>query len=276
MRFIKRAAKRVFRGAKKVAKKIARPAAIAGLVFLTAGIGVAGFGALNFGGTFGAFMSSVGSTMMAGAQGIAGAVGIGSGLTAGTAGSLQLSQAAIGTNLFTGAAAQAMGLAAPAASSMSGLGPLSNSAYGAATKVGSTSLAGLGGAGTTAYSSLTATKTGSTFFGGLGKALSGQGNSLAWAGVLGGARAWQEQRAYKRERKVQKGLNIFGGPAHGGDSSLPFDVPSFTSQEPSSTDTTPELGSMINDPDNLFSDLFDQDDFMNQINQPSPLFRGFA
>lgn len=295
MKFLKKIGKKIFKGVKKVVKKIAKPLAIAALVFLTAGIATAGFGALAFGQGVGAFMSSVGSTMMAGAQGIAGAIGIGSGVTASTAGSLfgvgtTAAQAATGATLFTGTAAQALGLAAAKTSAMSGLGPLSNTAYATATKVGSTSLAGLGGAGTTAYSSLAATKTGATFLGGLTKASSGMGKSLLLSSVIGGAQAWQEQRAYDKERKVQKGLNFFGGPAHGGSSELSFNLPTFVdkAKEPTQErtvgqETSDQLVSAAqpsdiysSDPDSIFSSLFNQEQFMEENNRPSPLFRGFA
>lgn len=288
-KFIKKAAKKIYKGAKKVVKKIAKPLAMAGLVFLTAGIGTVGFGALNFAGGVGGFMSSVGSTMMAGAQGIAGAIGLGSGVTASTAGSLGLSQAAIGTNLLTGTAAQSLGLAAAKTSTMSGMGPLSNAAYGTATKVGSTSLAGLGGAGTTAYSSLAATKTGATFFGGLSKSMGGMGRSLMLSSVIGGAQAWQEQRAYEKERKVQKGLNFFGGPAHGGSSDLSFNLPTFTDNRTQPDTRTP--GQQTSDsvvsapqpadvftsnPDNLFGELFEQNNYMEELNTPRSLFKGYV
>lgn len=173
-------AKGIKKAAKKVGKFLRRywkVIVIAALIVLTAGIatvGVAGFSsaAAAAGGGFAGTMSAVGSTMVAGAAAIGGSVGIGSGVTASTAGgafaaapavqgAMAASGGAMGATLGTGAAAQAMGFAPAAANYAAaaqsaggftaagtpGYGVMANAATpGAASAAGFGNIAGTAGA----------------------------------------------------------------------------------------------------------------------------------
>jgi hypothetical protein len=77
MSSIKRGVKKVFRGAKKVVKKIAKPALIAGAIYLTAGLATGGFASMQAGSGIGGFFKSVGTTLSNGVQAVNGALGIG-------------------------------------------------------------------------------------------------------------------------------------------------------------------------------------------------------
>lgn len=105
MSSIKRGVKKVFRGAKRVVKKIAKPALIAGAIYLTAGLATGGFAAAPAGSGLPGFFKSVGTTFSNGVSAVHGALGIGQATTtAPVAGS----PVAGGADLFS---TQAVGLA---------------------------------------------------------------------------------------------------------------------------------------------------------------------
>jgi len=77
MSSIKRGVKKVFRGAKKVVKKIAKPALIAAAIYFTAGLATGGFASMQAGSGIGGFFKSVGTTLSNGVSAVNGALGIG-------------------------------------------------------------------------------------------------------------------------------------------------------------------------------------------------------
>lgn len=119
------ALKKAVKGVVKFVKKYWKVIVIAAAVIFTAGIatvGVAGFSSAMAaaGGGFAGFMSAVGSTMVAGVVSIGGTFGIGSGVTASTAGGAFAAAPAVvgatasgaaGATLLNGAAAQYLGFA---------------------------------------------------------------------------------------------------------------------------------------------------------------------
>ena len=76
MSSIKRGVKKVFRGAKRVVRKIAKPALIVGAIYLTAGLAT-GFAPVAAGSGLPGFLSSVGTTIGNGAKALGGALGFG-------------------------------------------------------------------------------------------------------------------------------------------------------------------------------------------------------
>jgi hypothetical protein len=122
------AVKKLVKGVVHFVKKYWKVIVIVALVVFTAGIatvGLAGFSSAMAaaGGGVGGFFSAVGSTMIAGVASIGGTFGIGSGVTASTAGGAFATAPAVmgatasgaaGATLLNGAAAQALGFA-PAA-----------------------------------------------------------------------------------------------------------------------------------------------------------------
>lgn len=75
MSSIKRGVRKVFRGAKRVVRKIAKPALAVGAIYLTAGLATGAFSAAQIGSSIGGFFKSVGATISNGASAIAGAFG---------------------------------------------------------------------------------------------------------------------------------------------------------------------------------------------------------
>lgn len=123
MSFVKKIVKKTVKFVKKHWKKIL----IAAAIVFTAGIATVGFAAFSGVSTVGGFFSAVGSTMVAGGAAIAGTVGIGSGVTATTAGGAFAGapimagvQAGSGLTLINGAAAQALGLASSTKAAVAG------------------------------------------------------------------------------------------------------------------------------------------------------------
>lgn len=135
------AVKGVVTGAVGFVKKYWKPILMAAAIVFTAGIatvGVAGFSSAMAagGGGFGGFMAAAGSTMTAGVASIGGSLGIGSGVTASTAGGAFANAGIMsglapgaGLTLGSGAAAQGLGLAASTVAPAQGLG-LASSAIG--------------------------------------------------------------------------------------------------------------------------------------------------
>lgn len=266
MRFIKRAGRNIFRSARSVVRRIPKPLAIAGLTFFTAGLGTVGFGAFKTaaaaGGGLSGFLGAVGTTTVAGAQSLAAAVGIGSGISSGVA---TASGAAAGQTLATGAAAQALGLSAgPLGSSLQTLPLAGQTLAGGQTVSGAQSLGASSGVL-------------SNFFSGVNQASGSDGGigslarqSMLMSGIQAGAQAYLHRSAEKREDQRAARLNFFGGPARGGRPELPFEVPSLAEPESfTDTATTPPSPSpsprgpwdigrtdFINEPNNqLFAQL---------------------
>lgn len=75
MSSIKRGVRKVFRGAKRVVRKIAKPALAVAAIYLTAGLATGAFSAAQIGSGIGGFFKSVGATISSGASAIAGAFG---------------------------------------------------------------------------------------------------------------------------------------------------------------------------------------------------------
>jgi hypothetical protein len=133
---IGKAVKKVVKGVGHFIKRYWKVIVIAAAIVFTAGIatvGVAGFSSAMAagGGGFAGFMSAAGSTMVAGVASIGGTIGIGSGVTASTAGGAFAAAPVLagvgegaGLTLGTGAAAQGLGIAAstyaPAAAEVGG------------------------------------------------------------------------------------------------------------------------------------------------------------
>jgi hypothetical protein len=217
------AVKRAVKGIGKWVKKNWKYVVIAAAVFLTAGlatVGTAGFASASAaaGGGVGGFMSAAGSTMVAGVASIGGSLGIGSGVTASTAGGafaaapvMQGVVGGAGLTLGTGAAAQGLGMAsstyAPAASMSAGGGVAggvgSGGAAGAAGKTGMTLGGGVsGGVGTGAA-------------GGAAAAASGGFLSSPYAGVaiqagMGLINGYMQARAADEEWERVKPRGFFG------------------------------------------------------------------
>lgn len=129
--------KKGFKKVKKFVKKNWKPIVAVGLAAFTGGLSIGGLGAFKSAVAANGLWSTVGSTMWAGATGIAGTLGIGSG----AAGTFAAHAGMQGATLLTGAAAQGLGMAAQT------MGPAANaasSAVGTYTGPGS-SLMGGGG-----------------------------------------------------------------------------------------------------------------------------------
>lgn len=199
---IKKAGKKIFRGAKKVIKKIAKPALIIGGAFFASGLalgGFSGFGQLmNNSGIFGA----VGKTMAAGAQAIGGALGLTEGVSSELLGQMGLEE---GTTLGSGALANTLGFGTPSAPS---------------ARVGAGNLDQSLRASTYAKDSVlkevtkeSAKRTGflGRVFGSIGK-LSDPAQMALFQGVSTGIQAYAQSEEAKKERKRQRKLPIFGVP----------------------------------------------------------------
>ena len=197
---IKKAVKKVFRGAKKVLKKVAKPALIIGGTFFASGLALGGFkGFTSLMESSGSIFSAVGKTMAAGAQAIGGALGIGEGVSAELLGDMGLAE---GTTLGSGAFAQTLGFGTPeTASSRIGPGNLpdylkSQGMETAAKEVGKEQVSGgvLG-----------------RIFGGINK-LSDPAQTALFTGISTGLSAWAQSEEAEKERKRQRRRGIFGVP----------------------------------------------------------------
>jgi hypothetical protein len=200
-----KAVKGVVKGVTKFVKKYWKQIVIAAAIVFTAGIatvGIAGFSSAMAaaGGGFTGFMSAAGSTMVAGVASIGGSLGIGSGVTASTAGGAFAAApvmsgvaAGSGLTLGTGAAAQSLGLAASTYGAGAGA---AGAAGGAAGGAGSfNALTGAGtytGAGSTAANAsylAHAAETGSLAGVPAGSAAAGAAGAAGSSGALGAAAA---------------------------------------------------------------------------------------
>jgi len=240
MSFVKKAAKKVFKGAKKVVKKVWKPALIAGATLFTGGLAAGGFAAFSGATTLGGFMGAVGQTMAVGGQAMLGSLG----LTSGVSGSLSAATGvAQGTTLFNGALAQGLGLSAGVGGS--GAGGLIG-----AGGVGSTPIAGVGssgfaggvtaGAGTTLGA---AAGTGSNFIAGIGKTLGGLasggiGKMALFQGISGGIQSFMASREAAKERKINRRRNFAGGPMRGGSAEGGFEFPDFSQGQSQTAEAT--------------------------------------
>lgn len=184
LKFVAKGAKKVFRRARKVSRQIRKPAAIAGLTFFAAGLGTVGFGAFTgqAGADIGGFFKAVGQTTMAGAQGLAGSLGLGQGVSEGLGESLG---AEAGGTLFGGNTGRF------AAEQSRTLGNV---------------LGGLGGGSSGSADGEEGLPAGGSTF----------GRQLAFAAVSSGAQQWLAGRQFKKEEKRLNRRNFFGGPARGG------------------------------------------------------------
>ena len=240
MRFLKRAAKNIYRSAKSVVRRVPTSLWVAGLTFFTAGLGTAGFGAFAAakGQGLSGFLGAVGQTTMAGAQGIMGAVGLGQGLSENLAG---VTGAEAGSTLFGG------NTGAFSAQQSRTLNNFFSGIQGASAEGADQEGAG-GGAP-------------------LGK-LTRQ--ALLMSGIQAGAQAYLAHSAERRQDQRTARLNFFGGPARGsGTSELPFEIPSLASAEPSRSAPIggalpiqrPPPSDFVNQPINqLFAQLDEEDE----------------
>lgn len=233
LKFLKKGVKKIFKGAKKLIKKIPTGVWIAAATFFTAGLATAGWGAFTGVSSLGGFMGAVGRTTVIGAQGLMGSVGIGQGVSANMAGGIEGLSA--GATLFGG------NTGAFAGSSMN------------------IPLLGSGTASVPTGNTIQQSRTLGNLFGGL-KSGTGTGTgtgqtsergqllrqSMILSAVQSGAQAYLAHSAEKRADKRTARLNFFGAPARGsGVSELPFDIPDFSegvvttaniSEQPFSTD----------------------------------------
>jgi len=178
---IKKAVKKVFRGAKKVLKKVAKPALILGATFFVSGLATGGFkGFSNLMQSNSNIFKSVGETIAAGAQAIGGMLG-GEGLSQNLADKMGVSA---GTTPFTGAFGTALGFSQTPA------------------EKGSPS-DGTGGTGNAG-----GTKPGGGFFSGMSDITK---YSIA-NGLMTGFSSWAASEEAAKERKRQRRQSIFGVP----------------------------------------------------------------
>jgi len=119
MSSIKRGVRKVFRGAKRVVRKIAKPALVVGAIYLTAGLAT-GFAPMAAGSGLPGFLSSVGTTIGNGAKALGGALGFG-GATAPAVGAGNL-PASLQAATYASAATPAATAAAQSSGILSGVG----------------------------------------------------------------------------------------------------------------------------------------------------------
>lgn len=211
---IKRGVKKVFRGVKKVIKKVAKPALIIGGTLLTAGLVTGGFAAFKGVTTMGGFFKATGQTLLLGGQSIAGSLGLTDGVTQELANDIGLPNLK-GADLFSGTAAQALGLEGPS-NILAGRGPLSNEAFAAATNVSRDTLSGLGGYAASGYS--TAKKASGGLFRKVASAFGGLSDMGQYAvinGIMGGIGGMMEERELRRQERREDRLGVFGTPRRG-------------------------------------------------------------
>lgn len=183
MSAIGKAFKKVVKFVKKHWKKIV----IAAAVVFTAGIatvGLAGFSAAaaTAGGGIGGFLSAAGSTMVAGVASIGGTLGIGSGVTATTAGGAFAGSAAVANATAAGLSGATLG--SGAAAGAIGIGPSAGAGAAAAAAPAATSSFGIPGLLPATTPGAVTTASGLSYGGGAGIAAAGEGGI---ASVVGGA-----------------------------------------------------------------------------------------
>lgn len=198
MSTIKKGFKKLYRGVKKVIKKIPKPVLIIGATLLTAGLATPGV------------FAGIGSSM-ASATGVMAKTGA---FFKGVGTALATGASTIGSALGFGGAAGATG-------PMAGLGPLSNSAYATATGVSSTSLAGLGGGAANLWAAGgTALKSSGfmgTVMGALGNMTKGTvGQMMLAQGIMGGIQSYQQAREVERQEKRFDQEYVWGTQRRGG------------------------------------------------------------
>lgn len=210
---IGRAFKKVFRGVKKVVKKIAKPALIIGGTLMTAGLVTGGFAAFQGVTTATGFLKAAGQTMVAGAQSIAGSLGIGSGIT-GT-GMTAPFAGVEGATLGSGVLAQSLGLSA---------GPSADVLTRGAKTLGP------GPWSTEALKEAGATRG---VFGKLGSAFAGLGDLGQYAiiqGTLGGISSYMQNKEMRRQERRADEVGGFGTPSRGEGGYTPEQIAEIFSQ----------------------------------------------
>ena len=224
MSAIKRGVKKVFRGVKRVIKKIPKEVWIAGAILLTGGLAAGGFAAFGAVGSAtgmaaktSAFFGAVGQTMAAGAQAIAGSIGVGSGITGTGMTSAFAGTAGQGATLGTGVLAQGLGLSAGPAAAAPLASPVTTAP---ASRVGEM-LSGIGIAPQAASSAAAAAAPQATggFLGkamGAFKGMSDIGQMAVVQGIFGGMQSMAEAREMRRQEKRADSLGIFGAQRRGG------------------------------------------------------------
>lgn len=175
---IKKAVKKVFRGAKRVLKKVAKPALILGATFFVSGLATGGFkGFSNLMQSNSNIFKSVGETIAAGAQAIGGMLG-GEGLSQNLADKMGVSA---GTTPFTGAFGTALGFSQTPANKILPSDDTDNDGN---------------------------TKPGGGFFSGMSDITK---YSIA-NGLMTGFSSWAASEEAKKERRRQRRQSIFGVP----------------------------------------------------------------
>lgn len=233
---IAKGVKKVFKGAKKFVKKIAKPVLIGAAIFFTAGIAAGGFAAFSGVSSLGGFFGAVGNTIGVGFQATMGSLGLSQGVSASMA---SASGVQAGTTLGTGTFAQALGLSAGPnttaavkagmeATAGQGAGVLSKNALIEAGTQGSNVL-GLGktvGAGAGVTSKSLAALGGPTATGGAGAGSGGLLSTLGGAfkgmastntgqlmlaqGIMGGIQSYAQSEEAKKDRKRFMKSGVFG------------------------------------------------------------------
>lgn len=100
LKFLYKGARRVYRGARKLGKKVPKEVWVAGASFFALGVGTAGFSAFEGVSTTGEFFGAVGRTTLAGAQGLGGTLGLTGGVSdnlAASIGNQELAGATVGS-----------------------------------------------------------------------------------------------------------------------------------------------------------------------------------
>lgn len=197
---IGRGIKKVFRGAKKVVKKVAKPALIIGAVLMTAGLATGGFAAFSAASGPLGFLKAAGQTMLAGGQSIAGSLGIGSGLS----GSLVAEGGAFagmeGATLGSGVLSQSLGLSS---------GPTTDALTRGAERLGP---------GPFSTETLKEAGAAKGIFGKLGSSFAGLGDLGQYAiiqGTLGGISSVMQGKEMRRQEKRADEVGMFGVPMKG-------------------------------------------------------------
>lgn len=216
MSFVKKAVRKVFRGAKKFVKKYGKYVAAAAGLFFTSGLAAGGFSAFQGVGDVGSFFGAVGKTMAVGAQAMGGSLGIGQGVS----GSLSASTGvAEGTTLGTGALAQSFGASAGTAGAQ------------AAGQAAAQTAAQSGGGG---------------FMGKVGNALQGMtssptGQYMLAQGIMGGIQSYMAGKKEDEERERYNKSTVWGGPRKGGQEEFNVSLPQFGQNPPQQEQGDPNM-----------------------------------
>lgn len=208
LKFLAGAAAVGYAAKKGYTKKLGKGLGIAGALFFASGLGVSGFNAFRNTDSLGDFLGAVGQTTMAGAQGLLGSIGIGSGVSPSLAKSIGIEEE---TTLFGG----------------------STGIFGA-------------GAGSVSQETRTLDQHQSVnssilskAFGGLqtsGAIKSAQNRQIMMSAIQTGAQAYLANRQFKRKEEQRARLNFFGDRARGGSSELSFGPPSVMSNPDETND----------------------------------------